>query len=105
MKCFCFQWDTSVCGHSCLQPETYSYQTYALLANRFSQNEAAAVDWLISIQSSLPEASHVSYQLTSLVASILIVSKKQRIVALALKVLAAIAEKAFNQVLISEVMM
>ncbi|KAI0233616.1 Focadhesin [Lamellibrachia satsuma] len=89
--------DTSVYGHSCLRPETYSYQTYARLARHFSQNEAAAADWLTSIQSSLPNAGHVTYQLTSLVASILIVSKEQRIVGISLKVLTGLAETAMNQ--------
>ena len=89
---------TSVYNDYCLRPETYSYEAFARLANHFSHNEAAAADWLTRLKETPPDTGHVTCQMTSLVASILVVSNALRISLLALEVLAVIAGQAPTQV-------
>ena len=89
---------TSVCNDYCLRPETYSYEAYARLASHFSHNEAAAADWLTRLKETPPDAGHVTYQMTSLVASILVVSNALRSSLLSLEVLTVIAVHSPTQV-------
>ena len=94
----CYPQGASVYIDYCLRPETYSYEVYARLASHFSHNEAAAADWLNRLKATPPDAGHVTYQMTSFVASILVVSNAPKRLLLSLDALTVIAVHAPTQV-------